>query len=690
MQRRGAVPVSKTNRPARVGLLLVVPVGALVWNWRLFQAGFPIAGDNPSHFAEICALAEVVLPEQGWWAGWFEGDFFGYPLPAYQYPLGKWLAALLGWILPGGHELAYKLALVLAWIFPAWVLARRFSRYNLRLGALLALLYFAAQDQLYFALAGMWNVFLALGFALLSYDELAGGGEDNGRTSLASLWMGLAAVAHPFSLALVGPAVAAWAWRTSRLGVRAAVFRLVALAVPAVLLTSWYWLPWLQTAAWPAVVPKRWDWNAFSPVFPLTATEVAGPRPAVGQLVHSWLWDSGGMIAAWLLAATAAVGLRPDRRLVPPGPPAHLALATLGLFLAASSFLILAPPAPTADVASLVRIGRLSPVLLVLLLWTAGELLPGTRFRHPRRLAVIGLPALLTLGLNLSTAGLHHRELYETFSPDRPRHPQELALAQIWEHLREHPLPTSEGRLLLQDTLYNLSDGPFRRSHVLALTWRYTGRWTLGAFCEAFAPTTELSRSEGGWLLGRRIEQWDPVELAAALAAFGVTEVLACEPRVQALLADTPGFQEAFEAGPFRLFRATGRSEGLVRNTGLTLRISTWTHSRRVFHIAAPEPKGPPPAIAADGHRVTILSNYHPWWTAQAGAETIPVLPGSRPGSLDLLVPSTADEVSLQFRPPRRLPAALTLLGVVLLLVPGVAPGRRRADLKAKGGDGKP
>lgn len=672
MGRQPEGPLSSPiPRGTRIALLAVVPLAALVWNWRLFQPGFPVAGDNPSHLSEIFALTEVLLREHGWWTGWFEGDFFGYPLLAYQYPLGKWLAALLGLVVPGGVELAYKLVLVLSWIFPGWVLARRFSRYNLRLGGLLALLYFAAQDQLYFALAGMWNVFLALGFALLAYDALAGNPvEGTGRNASAALWISLAVLAHPFALVLVGPTLAAGIGQVSHWSLRPAARRLASIAVPVALLTSWSWLPWLVSGSWPAVLPKQWDWNPLSPIFPLTATEVAGPHLAAERLLNSWLWDSGGMISALLLTTAALVALLSSRRLLPLFPSARIALLSFGLFLGATVLLILAPPAPLVDAAAMARIGRLSPLLLVFLLWTVGELLPGTRFRHPGRLAVVGLPALLTLSLNLTTLGLHHRDLYRTFSPASPRHPHEAALVRVWEYLRDHPLPPYAGRLLLQDTLYNLPDGPFQRSHILALTWRFTGRWTLGAFCEAFAPTTTVSRTESGRLLGKWIEQWDGPALAEALGTLGVTEVLTCEPRLQTLLAETPGFEETFTAAPFRVYRAVRPRNGLVRAEALRIKVLLWNHARRVLSVASPPEveggAGTPQKL--DRRLVTVLSNFHPWWSAAADGSPIPVTSGHLPGSLHLEISDSPRVIELEFRPPRLIPALLTLLGIVLLV----------------------
>ncbi|HRR57136.1 MAG TPA: hypothetical protein P5057_09210, partial [Acidobacteriota bacterium] len=90
-------PGRRTRRPL---LLIFIPLAAFLWNRSFLEEGLPLAGDNPSHLAEIRALEDVILPEQSWWCGWFEGDFFGYPLLAYQYPLGKSTVALLDFLLP--------------------------------------------------------------------------------------------------------------------------------------------------------------------------------------------------------------------------------------------------------------------------------------------------------------------------------------------------------------------------------------------------------------------------------------------------------------------------------------------------------------------------------------------------------------------------------------------------------------
>jgi len=636
--------------------------------------------------AEIRALEDVILPEQSWWCGWFEGDFFGYPLLAYQYPLGKSTVALLDFLLPGDLVLTYKLVLLSAWIFPAWVVAWWFSREGrIGWGILSALTVFASQDHLYLALAGMWNQYLGLGFLLLFFSSVHSTDKGIRLSSAAPWWLGLSYLAHPFSLlpaSLLLAAIPLAARNATRLE---AVKQVLFATVTATLLTSWYWLPIFLTRNWPRVLPKQWSWSLLNPLFPLTATEIAGPEPDVATALETLAWDSGGMLSALALALLAvwAVWRRAERPANPTGLRLWLTVGALlwGFLL----WMVFVPPQALSDVAGMVRIGRFSPYVLAWSLWWAGTAMTSLRPSAIRRLTVTSLPAVATILLNSATAGgparVEFRALLDT---EHPANLQERALVETWRHLAASHNQVPAGRLLVQDTLYNISEGPLARSHVMALTWWQTGRWTIGSFCEAFSPTTDLARTEAGRLLGRSIKDWKPDDLERTLRRQAVTTVVTCEPELTQLLHETSRFRPTFASGPFHVFEADEPAVWWRSNQAVSLVAEQWSQSERILQRKPTPPTArtldeevsllyPPDESTETSGRpepndlwLTLPTTFHPWWTAKADGIRTKVLPGSQPAELQVLLPNDARRLTLRFKPPRLLPGLITLLGFLL------------------------
>ena len=263
-----------------IAWVLILAAGLLL-SRGLFQPGILLSGDNAVHQAEISALSEIILAEQFWWSGWYEGDFAGYPLLVYQYPLGKWLVVCLGF-LPGiSLSNAYKLVLFLSWLFPVLVVVRILGRrgYTLLMLLTVSVFYLACFDGYLLSLAGMWNQYLSAGLFLIAIDsilKMLESGRER-QVVLAAFWTSVAAVSHQFMLVLL-PMV--WVIlvgvqiRNSKFSWRG-MYGLLILPVLSLLLSSWYFVPIFMTWDWPGFVVYPMEWyNLCSSLFPMVSSDL--------------------------------------------------------------------------------------------------------------------------------------------------------------------------------------------------------------------------------------------------------------------------------------------------------------------------------------------------------------------------------------------------------------------------------
>jgi len=358
--------------------------GLLLARGFLFHPGLLMSGDNPVHQAEIIALQETVLGEQGWWSGWYEGDFAGYPLLVYQYPLGKWLVAFLA-AMPGiGLSWAYKAGLWFSWLFPVLVAVRMLARrgYSVIILALSAALYLSCFDSFLLSLAGMWNQYLSAGLFLLALDMILGLLEEEGPWPLAkaAFWTALAAVSHQFMLFLLPMAwlivLGVQLSRKDRLP--GSLGNLMLLPAVAFLMASWYFLPIFMTIGWPRFVAYPMEWySVCSSLFPMVSSDLLrspGENSCGNPLIFRY---SLGMVAALILGIAGMVKLcLPIGRARRNDP---LLLSSAGLFFAVTGLILLVlwEPFPLLRQFSLsVGGGRLSLYLLLPMLFLCPEPLP--------------------------------------------------------------------------------------------------------------------------------------------------------------------------------------------------------------------------------------------------------------------------------------------------------------------------
>jgi hypothetical protein len=650
--------------------LAVFALAALV-NWKLFRPGLPLSGDNPSHLAEIYAVGDDILSGQRWWFGWFEGDFLGYPVLLYQYPLGKLAIVLLGLVIPVSVETLYKLVLTASWCLPGVGLFRLLRRVGDPLPALVAaLLYLVSFDHLYLCLSGMWNQYLALGFLLLAAERHLSLVEQPDRRLLAAAagWSALALCSHPFSYLMIPLSWSCSVAGTWLAGLWKSHRHWSSLWCPvlAIGLSAWLLVPLLVSWPWAKVELGSREWRLLPALFPLALTDLMDVGTVTG-LLSGVAEHATGMLPAILLGVPAAflTSRHQSARLEASRNFALLFIAGLVLLAA----VILAGTLPVfSGIARLVAVGRFAPYLLTGLLLVLGCFLQSHRHtRHGRALAaVLAVLILVRVGWTVARPDPRLDRFYIVMDLHAPAHQDLRDLAAIWQCLADSTSP-SAGRILTQDTLYNLPDGPLSLTHAMALTHHFTGAWTLGGFSGVLSPNARLTPSEGGLLFGRRLEaQSDQAILETALR-YGVSTIVSCEDRLETLLRASRFFRERHCQGKFCVFEpAVPPVWGRLEGPG-TVQTQTWEPGRRTLSVDLPK-----------GCILWIPTTSHPWWEARVDSQPVPIREFGRERFLSVEIPDGVHQVEFCFVPPRWFPTLvwLSALGIFALLSAAETPAR--------------
>ncbi len=234
----------------------------------LFSPTTANGGDMGSHYYAATYLRDMLLP-QGRLLGWCPGNYGGFPLFGFYFPLPFLLMAIFSAIVP--LQVAFKLVTVLgSWLLPACAyFGLRFSGVAFpgpALGAFASLCFLFMEANSMWGgnipstLAGEFSFSLSLALAILFIGTLRRSIE-TGRGFLGNaVLVALIGLAHGFSLLWAGLvslleliAIRGW-WR--RLGGLITVHGL------AVLLMAFWLLPLLWYASWG---------TAFNPTWPLTS-----------------------------------------------------------------------------------------------------------------------------------------------------------------------------------------------------------------------------------------------------------------------------------------------------------------------------------------------------------------------------------------------------------------------------------
>lgn len=183
-----------------VNIAVIVITSLLLIN-PIFKDGYLTAQDNPPHLAESYFLIEELIPK-GKLSGWANIESAGFPIFAYNYPVGYWIIASFHFVLGLDVAVAYKILVYLAYLVPIiliYVVLREAFSKNIALVVSTLLLF--QFDFLSFILNGLWGQYLGMVFGLAYIYLLTKHGANLKPTHsiLIGLLISLAFLSHPFT-----------------------------------------------------------------------------------------------------------------------------------------------------------------------------------------------------------------------------------------------------------------------------------------------------------------------------------------------------------------------------------------------------------------------------------------------------------------------------------------------------------
>jgi len=315
----------------------------------LLTPTLPAGGDTPSHYATAVYLRDSLLPN-GRLSGWAPGNYAGFPILQFYFPLSFLLIILFGTVLP--FPVAFKLGTVLGTValpVSAYALVRllgfRFPTPMLAAGATTVFLLQGGNSMwggnIQSTLAGEFAFSLGLALAFLFLGTMwVGLRADRGAVANAVL-LACVGLAHGYTLLFAGlstlvlPALVPHHWRALRY--LATVYTLA-----FCLLGAWL-LPLLANLPYATAFAPAWfiaDWTEILPKPFWSPAIVAAAWTAwlLWNRLRSGLSINGAVLYLWYGFAISAVGylLGPwihvvDVRFIPFGQVLLVLLAALAL-----------------------------------------------------------------------------------------------------------------------------------------------------------------------------------------------------------------------------------------------------------------------------------------------------------------------------------------------------------------------
>jgi hypothetical protein len=616
--------------------------------------------DNSVHIAEIYDLARNTT------TGWSELAFAGFPLASLHSPL--WYGALAFLARLGAPvDVLYRVCLVLGFVAPPLALyyvTRK--RTGIVKAAFLAYFYLVQPTMIWGVgspLGGMWTHTLSTA-GLIVLADLYQKPELSAKEHYATaLILALTALTHLFAIpiAILLFAITSIMFRRSRqMTDQELKRRLVGLVVAAAAAAK-YWLT-MALVGDEAAAPHQ----SFSPIGNLARLTLPSDpmlllKGRIREAFRTDLWFFDALPTAAVLAL-GLVGFVKYRK-------SDDALARVGGLLAVVVFGVVVVdhyhpirqlgPVPFRYI-EIVRSGLcLAAVPMV------GELPIHRWFSRVRAPLASVAAVLLGLVWGIPLQNDNRRDGFDALMTDvRP----------LWSWLTEHG-SKAWGRVYMQDTFGQPETGGGALSHVLVLTQHHTGLPQLGPYYGVvpFRARWTLSEFDTLFKMHNPPRDW----LLEAMEAVNAGVLVTSSAGTARHVGDIEDFERLATIGRFTVFRrrnATGRSiAGLSPTSEVTDVV--WTPDEIRFSLKT----------EYSATRVLAKTSFHQWWHL-SGIPRASLRESAEGFLLVDDVPPGEFQVHLWYA-PRKLPAYVSLAGILLLVAWGVKvrreTARRRGQLAA-------
>ncbi|RMF96077.1 MAG: hypothetical protein D6734_04450, partial [Candidatus Schekmanbacteria bacterium] len=552
---------------------LILIVSSLFLIAPIFKKGIPMLLDNPKHLSETIYLTKYLIPQRHWINGWCMADFAGFPILLYHYILGKSIAAFLSISTGINIIIAYKLLMAVAIVFPTVSLFFLFSRISSKTASLITALFFLLQTTHILKIAqGMWNNYLALGFLPLFIYALLKVYTDNSLKycGVAVLLFSLTIISHQY-VAIAESFFALFFFFISLFSKKTNSFRfflkLSLIAILSISLASFYIYPFIEAGKWLSA-NKMFGKGIIEPwaslyhqvkIFLNVPENISLSKQLFnnnGELFFKNLFSKPFIkLSMLLLDFFAITGL-----IVSFKKEEYKHILNKGMIFFTFFFLIFSSDLwrsvnflnnlPFAGGIENNRFMLFSQIgLLFFCIYGLDYFFHITQ----RKDFILKIICLVIIAGGLITFSSHLKNKKFLITSNHLEDYRQIE--SFWEWTSKNLNPNKE-RLLIQRTKGNIAGTIFNESHILSLTWYYSGVNHIGAWNSGFPYTTEkIVSTEGGRIMGMSMKNIDDRKLARRMKIFNTSHIAAVSQSLQNFLERSPSFQKIADFGLIEVFK---------------------------------------------------------------------------------------------------------------------------------------
>ncbi len=612
---------------------LAIILSSLFLMGPLFEKGIPLLLDNPKHLSETIYLANHLLPETNWINGWCMSDFAGFPILLYHYILGKTLVALIS--ISTGIDIvtSYKMMMLFALLFPSCTIFFLFSKFFGNKASLAAVFFFILQTSHILKISqGMWNNYFALGFLpLFVYALLKLLNSNSARyIAIASLLFALTFISHQY--VAIAEVFFAFAILLSAIFSEEKMFfgvfkKLFFVGIISVALSLFYLFPFIEAGKWLSA-NKMFGGGEIHPIASLyhnvkillnIPEDISIRRQLINGNLMLFLGNLFKMpfikAVMLILDITAISGLLisfKDR-----GKNIAISaflLFTLLLLIISSDLWRAVGFLNNLPFARGIENNRLILFSQFGFLFFSARGLKYLFDRVKTKKIVFGILLAVTLGGLFSLSSYLQKNNFLITSGNFSSFSQ---IEDFWEWTGKNVDAKSE-RILIQRTKGNIKDSILNESHILSLTWHYSGVNHIGAWNSGFPYATEkLVSTAQGTIFQMRENNIEEEKLIEHMSAFNTGFIAAVSPGLKEFLDKSYNFEASADFGIIKVFKLLTFKPSwidFIRGDGAITKLSL-KNNRVVAMINTKSKK----------NTIRIKIQNHPYWKASLDGQTIQI-----------------------------------------------------------------
>ncbi len=665
-----AAAAAKTVAP----YLLIVIIATYMLH-DIFQPGILTKSDNAVHLVEEKFLIDEAFQKQKWISGWDMKESAGMPIPLYTYQLGYWFIAFLYFVFGINLELAYKLALLFAYVFPAtaifFFLKRKFGA---KIAFFPSLFYLFQHENTRMFLAGMWNNGIGLGFLMLLWYFLDRYGDrlNLSKATLISFVFAAVVLAHNFVAIIAASLVAVYFF--IRFDKKKPVRHITLYSwifLSTILLTLFYTYHFLETANWLdsygtglGASVSAISYNLFGILLSLKPHLLPLQQILAGNLIsgaYELLKSVAYNLPMLTVDALAAAGIvylagEKHKRFL----QVAVLLMSISLFFGSGFWFLFQPLTHLPLLSGVLSYRFVYYARVPLFILAAFAMHKLAEKANKNRLIVKGAAiAYALLFVVLLASGLFLPLKSYTETSEETQAMRELRDAWAW--LNENA-QGEQVRVLQQSFFDNVNGGLVTKDSILAaIAHEFTNLSMLGTWVTTGAPVERKTNTENGNIFDKKIEKITTQEISDKAKSYNIKYIVAVEPRLESKLrSDAARFKLEKKFDNFAIFSLRSFEPKILdASKPIAYKLVSFENQNIVFSILN----------NYEGNVALIKVAQHPYWHARIGSQEIKISQ-SQEGLMLLNLPTGRYGLELSYEPTKLIwPAAIPLLVGLMVLI---------------------